>query len=125
MPIDRQGPYKYLPCPFTEPEKRLVKIFELIKIEKHVINRAVWQWLGRPIQEREAIARSFVVKAVMKYQHTRSLRHELQSTPNLRAIYGFARRKDVPSEATFSRAFTGLPRLVWKHWSRMPWLKNT
>jgi len=29
----------------------------------------------------------------------------LHSTPNLRFICGFAKRKDVPSEATFSRAF--------------------
>jgi hypothetical protein len=30
----------------------------------------------------------------------------LRSTPNLRAICGFARIKDIPSESTFSRAFT-------------------
>ena len=94
-----------LPSPFTAPEKRLVKILELVGIEKYVPISADRQWLGRPIKEREAIARSFVAKAVMKYQHTRSLRHELQSTPNLRAICGFARRQDVPSESTFSRAF--------------------
>jgi len=92
--------------PLTEQEKRLVKILELVCIEKHVPNSANRQWLGRPIKEREAIARSFVAKAVLKYQHTSSLRYELQSTPNLRAICGFARRKDVPSESTFSRAFT-------------------
>jgi Transposase DDE domain/Transposase domain (DUF772) len=94
-----------LPSPFTEPEKRLVKILELVGVERHVPISADRQWLGRPIKEREAIARSFVAKAVMKYQHTRSLRHELQSTPNLRAICGFSRRQDVPSESTFSRAF--------------------
>ena len=81
----------------------MVKILELVCIEKYVPISADRQWLGRPIKEREAIARSFVAKAVMKYQHTRSLRHELQSTPNLRAICGFARRQDVPSESTFSR----------------------
>jgi len=94
-----------LPAPFTEQEKRLVKILELIQIEKHVPNSACRQWLGRPIKEREAIARAFVAKTVQKYQHTSSLRHELRSTPNLRMICGFARRRDVPSESTFSRAF--------------------
>ena len=94
-----------LPAPLTEQEKRLVKILELIQIEKHVPNSSCRQWLGRPIKEREAIARAFVAKAVQKYQHTSSLRHELRSTPNLRVICGFARRKDVPSESTFSRAF--------------------
>lgn len=94
-----------LPEPLTEREKHLVKILELIQIERYVPVTASRQWLGRPIKEREAIARAFVAKAVLRYQHTSSLRNELQSTPNLRFICGFARRKDVPSEATFSRAF--------------------
>lgn len=94
-----------LPEPLTEREKQLVKILELIQIEKYVPVTARRQWLGRPIKEREAIARAFVAKAVLKYQHTSSLRNELRSTPNLRFICGFARRQDVPSEATFSRAF--------------------
>jgi hypothetical protein len=89
----------------TEPEKRLVKILELVQIEKHVPVSAKQQWLGRPLQEREAIARAFVAKAVLRYQHTSSLRHELLSTPNLRMICGFTRRQDVPSGSTFSRAF--------------------
>ncbi len=95
-----------LPVPLTEQEKRLVKILELIQIEQHVPNSACRQWLGRPIKEREAIARAFIAKAVLKYQHTSSLRHALRSTPNLRFICGFAKRKDVPSESTFSRAFS-------------------
>jgi len=96
---------KWLPAPLTEQEKRLVKILELVRIEEHVPISANRQWLGRPVKEREAIARAFVAKAVLKYQHTCSLIDALQSTPNLQAICGFARRKDVPSESTFSRAF--------------------
>ncbi len=94
-----------LPLPLTEPEKHLVKILELVQIEKHIQVSADRQWLGRPIKEREAIARAFVAKAVLRYQHPCSLRHELQSTPNLRTICGFSKRQDVPSESTFSRAF--------------------
>ena len=94
-----------LPAPLTEREKHLVKILELIQIEKFVPVTASRQWLGRPIKERESIARAFIAKAVLNYQHTSSLRNELLSTPNLRVICGFARRRDVVSEATFSRAF--------------------
>ena len=94
-----------LSIPLTDPEKHLVKILELIKIEKHVPVSACRQWLGRPIKEREAIARAFIAKSVLRYQHTRSLRNELLSTPNLRVICGFSKRQDVPSESTFSRAF--------------------
>lgn len=94
-----------LTTPLTEREKHLIKILELIQIEKHVPVSADKQWLGRPPKEREAIARAFVAKAVLKYQHTSALRNELLSTPNLRAICGFSRRRDVVSESTFSRAF--------------------
>jgi hypothetical protein len=94
-----------LAAPLTKREKHLVKILELIQIEKFVPVSASRQWLGRPIKEREAIARAFIAKAVLNYQHTSSLRNELLSTPNLRVICGFARRRDVVSEATFSRAF--------------------
>jgi hypothetical protein len=94
-----------LPTPLTEGEKHLIKILELIQIEKHVPVSASRQWLGRPIKEREAIARAFVAKAVLNYQRTSSLRNELLSSPNLRVVCGFARRKDVVSESTFSRAF--------------------
>jgi len=95
-----------LASPLTDQEKRLVKILELVQIEKHVPKSMARQWLGRPIKEREAIARSFVAKAVYRYQHTSSLIHELRTTPNLRVVCGFAKRRDVPSESTFSRAFT-------------------
>jgi len=66
--------------------------------------------LGRPIKEREAIAWAFVAKAVLRYQHTSSLRNELRSAPNLRVSCGFARRKDVPSESTFPRVFAKYAR---------------
>jgi hypothetical protein len=94
-----------MPSPLTVPEKRLVKILELVQIEKHVPVSRCRQWLGRPIKEREAIARSFVAKALLRYQHTSSLRNALLSSPNLRMICGFSKRHEVPSESTFSRAF--------------------
>jgi hypothetical protein len=89
--------------PLTEREKHLVRILELIKVESHTAFSR--QWMGRPPAERKAIARCFVAKAVLRYQHTRSLLHGLQARPNLRRICGFARKSDIPSEATFSRVF--------------------
>jgi hypothetical protein len=95
-----------LASPLTAQEKRLVKILELVHIEHYVPKSASRQWLGRPIKEREAIARSFVAKAVLGYPHTRSVLHALRTTATLRALCGFATRNDVPSEAPFSRAFS-------------------
>ncbi len=99
-----------LPDPLTEPEKRLVKILELIQIEQHVPVSRRRQWLGRPIKEREAIARAFVAKSLLRYQHTSSLRNALLSTPNLRLICGFSKRHEIPSESTFSRSFAEYAR---------------
>jgi hypothetical protein len=94
-----------LTAPLTAQEKRLVKILELVHVENNVPKSASRQWLGRPIKEREAIARSFVAKAVLGYPHTRSVLHALRTTATLRTLCGFATRSDVPSESTFSRAF--------------------
>ena len=91
-----------LPSPLTEQEKHLVVILELVQIEKHVPGG---HWQGRPPAERKAIARAFVAKSILRYQHTRTLIHELLARPNLCSICGFGGQNDVPSEATFSRAF--------------------
>jgi len=45
---------------------RKVKILELVQIEKYVPVSASQQWLGRPIKEREALARAFVAKSAKK-----------------------------------------------------------
>jgi hypothetical protein len=46
-----------------------------------------------------------VGKAVYHHPHTRATIEALRATPVFRRICGFVRRTDIPSEATFSRAF--------------------
>jgi hypothetical protein len=89
----------------TEKEQQLIKTLEIIKVERLVPASAAKQRMGRKLLEREAIARSFVVKAAYGYPFTSSLIEALKTTPNLRRICGFERILDVPSESTFSRAF--------------------
>ncbi len=61
---------------------------------------------GRPPDDRPAIARSFVAKAVLTIPTTSALIERLQIDRALRHICEAGRRRsDVPSEATFSRAF--------------------
>jgi len=91
--------------PLTEKEQQLISILELVQVEKFVPRSASTQWLGRKLLDRQAIARSFVAKAVKGYPHTRSLIEALKTTPNLRRICGFMRASDIPDESTFSRAF--------------------
>ena len=91
--------------PLTEKQKKLIQILEIVQVEKFVPKTGANQWMGRKILDREAIARAYVAKVVYNYPTTCSLITALQETPNVRQICGFARKSNIPSEATFSRAF--------------------
>ncbi len=60
---------------------------------------------GRPKEDRRSILRAFVAKAVLNLPTTRALLDRLSIDPVLRRLMGWERKKDIPSEATFSRAF--------------------
>lgn len=62
-----------LDVPLTEQEHRLVSILEIVQVEKFVPKKAWNQWLGRKLNEREALARSFAAKSLYKYPTTRAL----------------------------------------------------
>jgi hypothetical protein len=61
--------------------------------------------MERKILECEAIARAFMTKAVYTHPFTRSTVEQLNTTSNVRRICEFEKVSDIPSEATFSRAF--------------------
>jgi transposase len=90
--------------PLSEKQQQLITILELIRIEEFVPD---YRWYeGRPRKTRCAIARSFVAKMVYNISTTRALYERLRSDKNLRRICGWENRTGIPSEATFSRAFT-------------------
>jgi len=60
---------------------------------------------GRPKENRQAILRSFVAKAILNLPTTRALLDRLSIDAVLRRLMGWERKSDIPSEATFSRAF--------------------
>jgi len=90
--------------PITEKQKQLIAILEIVQVERHIMSH-LYQWMGRPLEDRHAIARAFVSKAVYNYPTTRALIEALHTMPNLRMICGFVKKSDIPSESTFSRAF--------------------
>jgi Transposase DDE domain/Transposase domain (DUF772) len=96
-------------------QRQLVKILELLRIESFV--KCQGRVKGRPREDRQAIARAFVAKAVYNLETSRQLLERLSSDVSLRRICGWERLGGVPSEATFSRAFaefadSGLPARV-------------
>ena len=101
--------------PLTEKQQQLVAILELIRIEQFIPD--FFGCEGRPPKTRTAIARSFVGKMVYNICTTTALWERLQSDKNLRRICGWENKRQIPSEATFSRAFAefanaGLPKQV-------------
>jgi hypothetical protein len=89
--------------PLNEHHKQLVAILGMVRIEAFLPG---WQGLpGRPAAERAALARAFVAKAVFNFPTTRLLIEMVSADKTLRRLCGWQRLGEVPSEATFSRAF--------------------
>ena len=97
-------------CPLLENEvgveltdtlRRLTQILEIVRIEENVPAPTRGK-RGNPTIDRRPIARAFVAKAVLNLSATRQLIEQLHQSPVLRLLCGM---EQVPSEATFSRAF--------------------
>lgn len=82
-------------------EQKLIRILDFAQIEKNVsINN-----ITNIKKDREQIARAFIAKSVYNLQTTRDLIDRLHIDRTLRIICGWRYDRDIPSEATFSRAF--------------------
>jgi transposase len=88
----------------TKKQKQLVEVLELAEVEAHL--PYVGRVPGRPLESRSAIARAFVAKAVYNMPTTEVLLDHLASNIKLRRLCGWEKKNDVPSSATFSRAYT-------------------
>jgi len=75
----------------------------LLRVEEYVTRRRSNK--GRPLEDRKAIARAFLAKAVYNLETTRQLLERLGQDASLRRICGWERVNAVPCEATFSRVF--------------------
>jgi transposase len=101
--------------PLTEKQQLLITILEVIRIEEFLPDYRGYE--GRPRKTRSAIACSFVAKMVYNMTSTRALWDRLHSDKNLRRVCGWENTRQIPSEATFSRAMaefveTELPQRV-------------
>ena len=88
--------------PLTNKQQQLITALELIRIEDFVLHQI---GVGRPRENRLAMARAFIAKAVYGHTTTRQLLDQLQSDVRLRRICGWEKAASVPAEWTFSRAF--------------------
>ena len=90
--------------PLTEKEQEFVRVIELAEIQKHM-SPYRWRGIGRKREDRLAILKAFVAKAVYNLPTTKALLIYLHDSKNLRRLCGWESKGDIPSESTFSRAF--------------------
>jgi hypothetical protein len=88
--------------PLTEFHQKVATILEMAHVEKGIRDE---YWFGRPISNRQALARAFLAKAVANAPFTKDFRNRILADPILRRLCGWQERDKVPSESTFSRAF--------------------
>ena len=89
--------------PLGERHRRFVTVLELARVESFLPH--FHGMPGRPVEDRAAIARAFIAKAVFDVPTTRALIERLGADKTLRRLCGWTWRREIPSEATFSRAF--------------------
>jgi transposase len=92
--------------PLSEKQLKLATVLEAINLEEQIPSPA--KGPGRPTVDRVTIARAFVAKAIYNFSTTRMLLDRLEYDIAFRRICGFESKKDIPSEASFSRAFAEL-----------------
>ena len=87
----------------TPKLEKVIYTLEWVRIEEFVATS--WCGVGRPPHERAWLANAFVAKAVIGITTTTGLIERLTIDRARRRIGGFPMNKELPSEATFSRAF--------------------
>jgi len=88
----------------TEKLYQLVTILEVLRIECFVAGPSPYR-PGVKAKDRRCLARAFVAKAFYGAADSKAFRERLRADAALRKVCGWMHRGQVPSEATFSRAF--------------------
>ena len=90
--------------PMGERYELFVAVLELVRVE--ALLPYFRGQVGRPEEDRAALARAFIAKAVFDVPTTRGLIERLEVDGRLCRLCGWSGGGRLPSEATFSRAFS-------------------
>jgi hypothetical protein len=90
--------------PVGEKDRPFVQIVGLLPLGRF-LEAYLWSGLGCPLKARGPIVHAFIAKSVYGFPTTRALLESLEARPTLRRLCGWESVGDIPSEATFSRAF--------------------
>lgn len=86
-------------------QMEFVRAVELIN-PLNFIDRYNWIGIGRKPSDRLCLIKAFIAKPIFKLPNTVSLIDAVDNSPALRRLCGWESRSDIPSESTFSRAFS-------------------
>jgi hypothetical protein len=91
--------------PLSEKEREFVQIVCLLDLPSHM-REFRWRGFGRKKKSRIKLAKAFVAKSIYKFETTDMLIEYLKKCKNIRRLCGWELSFQIPSPATFSRAFT-------------------
>jgi len=91
--------------PLSDKEREFVEVICLLDLPSHM-RQFRWRGFGRKKKSRLSMAKAFVAKSVYKFESTDIVIEYLKSCKNIRRLCGWERACEIPSAATFSRAFT-------------------
>lgn len=89
----------------TAKMREFVMLVELLKPGRFIPDALLGGVLGRPRRSRERLLRAFLLKAVYNFPTTDMLVENLRTSPRLRRLCGWDFACEIPSRATFCRAF--------------------
>ena len=87
----------------TRMHQRLIGVLEFVRVENFI--RHFDRHVGRPVNDRCAIARAFIAKNLYNIGETKTFIEFITNDAILRRLCGWDSKRDIPSESTFSRAF--------------------
>jgi hypothetical protein len=90
--------------PLSDREQEFVQVVCLLDLPSHM-RQYNWRGFGRKKKSRLHMAKAFVAKSVYNFETTDILIEYLKSCQNIRRLCGWELAWQIPSAATFSRAF--------------------
>ncbi len=111
FPVFKFRPFLVLIHKMTEKLQKFLQIIELVKPSRFMTGVLSWCGLGRCMKSREKMFRAFVLKSVYDLPTTKVLIENFKGNATWRQLCGWEYPSQVPSEATFSRAFSEFAKL--------------
>jgi len=107
----------------TSKQEEFVRAVELIN-PLEFIDRYDWKGVGRKPSDRLCLLKAFIAKPIHRFTQTSMLIDAVNNSPVFRRLCGWESRNEIPSEATFSRAFSLFLKLNYRSEYMRQWYQK-